>query len=621
MSTKVKCVSNVYPYIQKFETEERNDMKKIIALLLALTMMVGLLAGCSGTTGGDTTGDDTTGGDTTTPEVTYEDTYKSTFSSSITSMNPYTIETASDYTFSANFLDALLESDKYGMMSPCIAESWEHNDDFTVWTFHLRQGTYWVDCNGQKTEYEVDADDFVSGMRYISDPANAANGFGTIRSIIAGLKDYYNQLSDIDDGTNTTMTREQALATFDTNVGIKAVDKYTVEYTMDHPCPFFDCFGQTDLLSPVEQAFLDQVGAEYGTAKDKLLYNGAYYISTWDRDKQITMTKNPYYWDIDNVHVNTLSFEYVADSISSLELFKRGDVTSIKLSSEEVASVKGTEWEKDVYLADKNATTYWYSFNFATRNPEMAAACQNENFRKAIFTAIDAVTISAVWEPNDPEFFTRYTLLPEGCMFDEDGKDYTDYEALKPYKGVDSFDANKAKEYMKAAVAEMCETDGVTLKGVTAGNVDMLPINQWDIDGKLPIDIVYSSGSSAEEMKKAALVKQMLETYLGTEYVNVILGYASNDFSAEVYDLGNWDLVDDSYSFRYADPSSNLDRCTSDYDITYSTYSIPEYDEMIAKADELYDTKERFAAFAERKPGCWIMLISSRLCPAAALTT
>ena len=116
------------------------------------------------------------------------------------------------------------------------------------------------------------------------------------------------------------------------------------------------------------------------------------------------------------VHVDTLSWEYVSDGISSLELFERGDITETKLGSEEVASVRGTDWEKDVYLSDKTVTTYWYSFNFATKNPEVAAAVNNENFRKAIFTAIDAVTLSAVWEPENPEFFCRYTLLPENAM-------------------------------------------------------------------------------------------------------------------------------------------------------------------------------------------------------------
>ncbi len=586
-------------------------MKKIIALLLALTMAFAMFAGCTGGAPTDTSGGteptEAGGNETpaTTPEATYQDTYKTTFSSNITTMNPYTAEYTSDYWFSANFLDAMLETDQYGVLSPCIAESWEHNEDYTVWTFHIRQGVSWVDHTGAKTEFLVDADDFVSGMRYVADPANSATGFSTIRNIIAGLYDYYWLLSDIDDGTITDMAREDALATFDTTVGVKALDQYTVEYTMDHPCPFFDTFAHQDLLLPVEQSFLDVVGAEYGTDKDKLLYNGAYYVSTWERDKQITMTKNPHYWDIDKVTVNTLSFEYVADNISSLELFKRGDVSNVTLSSEEVKSLAGTEWEQYVYLADKTPVTYWYSFNFATRNPELAAAVLNENFRKAIFTAIDAVTLSAIYEPQNPEFFTRYTLLPEGCMFDEDGTDYTDYGRLKDYKNSDPFNADQARAYMQAAVAELCEADGVTLKGVTPGKVDMLPIHEWSVDGKLPIDIVYSSGTSESERSKATLVKQMLETYIGSEYVNVILGFPANSFSSEVYDLGNWDLVDDSYSFRYADPSSNLDRCTSDYDITYSYYSIPEYDAMIAVADEIYETKARFAAFAEAE--CWLL--------------
>ncbi len=587
-------------------------MKKIIALLLAITMAFAMLAGCTGgtateeTSGGAT---ETNAGTAETPapteEVTYQDTYKTTFSTSITTLNPYTIETASDYWYSANFLDSLLETDTYGQLAPCMAESWEHNEDYTVWTFHLRQDIPWVDSNGQATEFLVDADDFVSGMRYVADPVNAANGFGTIRGIIAGLYDYYYLLSDIDDGTNTTMTREEALASFDTTVGVKAVDPYTVQYTMDHPCPFFASFAQQDLLLPVEQSFLDVVGSEYGTDKDKMLYNGAFYISTWDRDKQILMTKNPYYWDVDNVNITTLSFEYVADSSASIEMFKRGDLSKVDLSSQDVQTLDGTEWANYVYLSDKTPVGYWFSFNFATRNPELAAAVLNENFRKAIFTAIDAVTLSAIYEPNNPEFFTRYTLLPEGCMFDEDGVDYTDYGRLKDYKTTDPFSAEQAATYMQQALAELCEADGVTLKGVTPGSVDMLPITQFDVDGKLPIDILYSSGTSESEMKKAELVKNMLETYLGKENVNIILGFPANDFTAEVYDLGNWDLVDDSYSFRVNDPSTNLDRCVTDYDITYSYYSIPEYDAMIAEADLIFETKARYTAFAEAE--CWLL--------------
>lgn len=582
-------------------------MKKILALLLALVMLIGVLAGCTNQTqpndDPDATGDPSTTDSgnqpSGSPDVAYVNAYKSTFSESITSMNPYCTGGTSDYIFIANIVDGLVETDKYGTAVPCLAESWEHNDDYSVWTFHLRPDVYWVDHNGEVTEYKVTADDFVAGIRYIAEPTHNASSFSTISGVIAGLQEYYENLVNIDDGQDVGMTRDEVLASFDETVGVKALDEYTVEYTLTGPCPYFLSYAQLDLTLPVEQAFLDQVGEDYGLAMDKMLYNGGYYISTWDLDKQFVLTKNEHYWDVDNITLDTLQWEFISDSISTLEMFQRGNVTDVSLGSEEIASIRGGEWENYIYLSEKTVTTYWYSFNFATKNPEMAAAVQNENFRKAIFTAIDAVTLSAIWEPNDPEFFCRYTLLPENCMFDEDGVDYTDYGRLKEYKENNPFNAETAKGYMEAAVAELCEADGVTLKGVTPGTVDMLPMTEFEADGKLPIDIVYSSGNSDTEMKKATLVKNMLETYLGTEYVNVILCYSNNNFTAEVLDLGNWDLYDNSYGFRYADPSANLNRCTSDFDITDSSYQIPEFDAMIAAADATYDLSERYAAYAE----------------------
>ena len=582
-------------------------MKKILALLLALVMLVGVLAGCTNQTqpndDPDATGDPSTTDSgnqpSGSPDVAYVNAYKSTFSESITSMNPYCTGGTSDYIFIANIVDGLVETDKYGTAVPCLAESWEHNDDYSVWTFHLRPDVYWVDHNGEVTEYKVTADDFVAGIRYIAEPTHNASSFSTISGVIAGLQEYYENLVNIDDGQDVGMTRDEVLASFDETVGVKALDEYTVEYTLTGPCPYFLSYAQLDLTLPVEQAFLDQVGEDYGLAMDKMLYNGGYYISAWDLDKQFVLTKNEHYWDVDNITLDTLQWEFISDSISTLEMFQRGNVTDVSLGSEEIASIRGGEWENYIYLSEKTVTTYWYSFNFATKNPEMAAAVQNENFRKAIFTAIDAVTLSAIWEPNDPEFFCRYTLLPENCMFDEDGVDYTDYGRLKEYKENNPFNAETAKGYMEAAVAELCEADGVTLKGVTPGTVDMLPMTEFEADGKLPIDIVYSSSNSDTEMKKATLVKNMLETYLGTEYVNVILCYSNNNFTAEVLDLGNWDLYDNSYGFRYADPSANLNRCTSDFDITDSSYQIPEFDAMIAAADATYDLSERYAAYAE----------------------
>lgn len=96
--------------------------------------------------------------------------------------------------------------------TPALAESWSSNDDMSVWTFKLRQGQYWVDSTGAKTEYEITAQSFVDAMRYVADPMTSASNFSTIRSVITGLEDYYYDLIDIDEGVVTDVAREDVVA-------------------------------------------------------------------------------------------------------------------------------------------------------------------------------------------------------------------------------------------------------------------------------------------------------------------------------------------------------------------------------------------------------------------------
>ena len=76
---------------------------------------------------------------------------------------------------------------------------------------------------------------------------------------------------DLDDGTDIGKTRDEVVASFDETVGVKAVDEYTVEYTLSGPCPYFLSYAQLDMTLPVEQAFLDSVGEDFGTSKETML--------------------------------------------------------------------------------------------------------------------------------------------------------------------------------------------------------------------------------------------------------------------------------------------------------------------------------------------------------------
>ena len=95
----------------------------------------------------------------------YLNVYKTSFSSSYPSFNYYSTAYATVRSIVANCIDGLVEPDIYGVYVPSIAESWETNEDETVWTFKIREGVNWVDHEGNDTGLPVTAEDFVDGIR------------------------------------------------------------------------------------------------------------------------------------------------------------------------------------------------------------------------------------------------------------------------------------------------------------------------------------------------------------------------------------------------------------------------------------------------------------------------
>jgi len=221
-------------------------------------------------------------------------TYKTSFSSSYASFNYFSTAYSTVRGIVANCIDGLVEPDIYGVYVPSIAESWTVNDDQTVWTFKIRQGINWVDHTGADTGKAVTAQDFVDGIRYIGDPLNGAYSLRVVRNLISGLYDYYWTLDDIDCGLITDQNRDDVVAKFDEMVGVKALDEYTVEYTLENSAPYFlSLIESSMLLLPVEYDYAIDLGEDFAVDNEHMLYCGAYYISNFQRDKAITLTKNP----------------------------------------------------------------------------------------------------------------------------------------------------------------------------------------------------------------------------------------------------------------------------------------------------------------------------------------
>lgn len=599
-------------------------MRRLLALILAAAMVLGLMAGCGSNGGNSDTQPKDPAAETTPSSLEGKtdeeivnasqelfagremaDSYQTYFSTSYSSLNYFSTSYATVREIVSNCVDGLVEPDKYGVYAASLADSWEHNEDYTVWTFHIREGLKWIDHTGAETEYDVTAQDFVDGIRYIADPLNGAYSMRVVRNLIAGLYDYYWGLDDIDCEIDTETNREDLEAQFDEMVGVRAVDEYTVEYTLESGAPYFlSLIESSMLLLPIEYEYALALGDDFGVDNEHMLYCGAYYISDFNRDKNITLTKNPHYWDAENVYLQTVEYQMIADGTTSVEMFKRGELDYTSVESEEYLTLADTEWGSYLIPNEFSMSTNYLWLDFVGGNGEFRTFVQNENFRKALQTAVNRIVWAQLREPVDPSRIVRNTINAEGAIFNSQGVDYTDLEPLATIKNTDySADPAAARAFMEAAIAELCDEAG-NIIGVEAGTVDYLPVISTDIDGKLPVTLIYVGTDDESEIIMAQLFETMVEQAIGTDYIDVVCAFdTSGSFYSTVGGSNdgpfNYDIYFDSLSTGYADPSGILTRIGTEEVENVGAYIVPEYDELIEKALNAATFDERLQYFAE----------------------
>ena len=385
-------------------------MKRILAFLLTLVMVFSLAATAVAE-------DPAAAAQAILDGKTFERTYNTYFSSSYASFNYYSTSYATVREIVANCIDGLVEPDIYGVYQPSLAESWTVNEDQTVWTFKIREGLKWVDHTGAETEYALTAQDFVDGIRYIGDPLNDAYSLRVVRNLISGLYDYYWLLDDIDCGNVTDKNRDEVVASFDEMVGVKAIDEYTVEYRLENSAPYFLSLIESSMLMlPVEYDYAMAMGDDFAVDNEHMLYCGAYYVSAFERDKAITLTANPHYWDLEHITLDTVEYQMIPDGTTSLEMFKRGMTDYTSVEAEAYDSLVGTEWEDNLLPTDHSFSTNYLWLDFAGENPEFNAFINNENFRKALLYSMDREVLAALREPIDPSRILRNTINAEGAI-------------------------------------------------------------------------------------------------------------------------------------------------------------------------------------------------------------
>ena len=566
---------------------------KLLALAGVTLLAAATLAACSGSSS----------------NAKGEKTFSYIYETDPDNLNYLTTGKAATANITSNVIDGLLENDRYGNFVPSMAEDWSVSKDGLTYTYTLRKDAKWYTSEGE--EYaEVKAQDFVTGLKYAAD--KKSDGLYLVQESIKGLDAYVKgEITDF------------------SQVGIKALDDYTVQYTLNKPESFWNSKTTMGVLAPVNEEFLNSKGDDFakGTDPSSILYNGPFLLKSIVAKSSVEFEKNPNYWDKDNVHLDKvkLSFWDGQDTNKPTEAFKDGSFTMARLFPTS-ASYSETEktFKDNIVYTQQDSTTYSvgtnidrqsYKYTSKTTDEEKAStkkALLNKDFRQAIAFGFDRTAYAS--QVNGASGATKLlrNLFVPPTFVQADGKNFGELvkEKLVTYgdewSNVNLDDAqdglynpDKAKaEFAKAKTA--LQAEGV----------------KFPIHLDMPVD-----QTNTTKVQRVQSFKQSVEENLGSDNVVIDIQQLQKDdvqnitYFAETAAGEDWDISDNvGWSPDYIDPSTYLDIIKPSVGENTKTYlgfdsgtnnvaakqvGLEDYEKMVVEAgEETTDVSKRYEKYA-----------------------
>ena len=514
----------------------------------------------------------------------------------------------------SNGVDGLFENDQYGNLKPSVAEDWSVSQDGLTYTYKIRKGIKWYTSDGE--EYaNVTAKDFVTGLKHAADTNSEA--IYLLQNSVKGLNDYLS-------GTNKDFS----------NVGIKAVDDYTLQYTLSQPEPYWNSKLTYSVTWPVNGDFLKSKGKDFGKSTDptSILYNGPYLLKALTTKSSIEFTKNENYWDKDHVYFDNIKLTY--DDGSDQESLERNftdgvyNLARLFPTSSNYSKVE-KQYKDNIFYTQPGSAVEGVGINIdrqtyghtSKENDQQKTSTKtallNKDFRQSLGFAIDRTNYAAQLNGKEGGSTAVRNIFVKPDFVQADGKDFGTMvmDQLPAYgdewSGVNLADSQDGLYNPEKAKAEFAKAkEALQAEGVQFPIHLDVPVNQ---SSKITVNQVQS-------------IKQSVESALGKD--NVVLDIhqlSADDFNNITYSASNaaaedWDLsVGVAWDPDYLDPSTYLDvlkTTSSENTKSFMGYDDPnsqavqkvglkEYDQLVEDASkETTDLKARYEKYA--KAQAWL---------------
>lgn len=534
-------------------------LKKVLALVLSAALVVSAFAGCGGNSSKTSTesiaasessaestestasGDSTpaASGDATatfTPKtVDAAKTISLNAGMEPTGLNTLTSTYAIEFSLFKHMYENLVTLDDDDNTVPGAAESWDYDEDTLTYTFHLRKDGVWT--NGDP----VTAKDFEFAWSQALNP-DVASDYAYFLYFIKNAEKYFN-----------------GEVTWD-EVGVKVVDDYTLEVTLEQPTPYALFLFSFGTLAPINQRFYEAVGADlYSTEAQYFCTNGPFALTEWSHNDKIVMQKNDAWHGAADVEVEEIDWKIITDANAALSSFLAGDLDMVGLGTGEL--IKQATAAGATIQSYTDGTAFYIYFN---NNDQYLS---NVNLRRALFNAIDEQKeIDTVWQ-NDNEPMTSFTAPGVSAT------DGTSFASKVGELYAPSRDQEKAKEYLATALSELgCTVD--------------------DLSAHLSIDC----GDSPTSIAEASFYQEQWRQVLGIE---VAVNSMITKQGSQNRKTGNYVMSITGWGPDYNDPNTFLDLWVTDGGNNQTGFSNERYDELIDLASKETDLEKRESYFIE----------------------